>query len=215
MDQQFYSIITDLVGSPAELINDQGGVAWFHRTTLWGNTLDHSRTGAYTPLRFPGQYADPETGLNYNFHRHYDPSTGRYGSVDPLGLGGGTLPHSYVPNPHEWVDPLGLAPCDRLSPEQLKEHDRQVKKYGKDGFKELEDGRIRYYGKFRTPQSPGEMAGARTVREWNPETGQKRMWQETLDHNQTVRQARLDVSVTGGRKVHYTFDRDGNYTGSW
>ncbi|WP_243788693.1 RHS repeat-associated core domain-containing protein [Saccharopolyspora gloriosae] len=109
VDQQFYSIITDLVGSPTELINDQGGVAWFHRTTLWGNTLDHSRTGAYTPLRFPGQYADPETGLNYNFHRHYDPATGRYGSGDPLGLAAGPNPHSYVGNPNELIDPLGLA----------------------------------------------------------------------------------------------------------
>ncbi|WP_258348593.1 DUF6531 domain-containing protein [Saccharopolyspora gregorii] len=112
VDQQFYSIITDLVGSPAELINDQGGVAWFHRTTLWGNTLDHSRTGAYTPLRFPGQYADPETGLNYNFHRHYDPSTGRYGSGDPLGLAAGPRPHGYVFNPQALVDPLGLTAED-------------------------------------------------------------------------------------------------------
>ncbi|MCA1195768.1 DUF6531 domain-containing protein [Saccharopolyspora sp. 6V] len=111
VDRQFYSIVTDLVGSPAELINDQGGVAWFHRTTLWGRTLDHSRTGAYTPLRFPGQYADPESGLNYNFHRHYDPATGRYGSSDPLGLAGGVDPHRYVDNPNKFVDPLGLQSC--------------------------------------------------------------------------------------------------------
>lgn len=112
VDEQFYSIVTDLVGSPTELINDQGGIAWFHRTTLWGNTTDQSRTGSYTPLRFPGQYHDPETGLNYNYHRHYDPSTGRYGSVDPLGLGGGLNPHQYVPNPLTWLDPLGLKSDD-------------------------------------------------------------------------------------------------------
>ncbi|RNG18204.1 hypothetical protein EEJ42_27590 [Streptomyces botrytidirepellens] len=28
-------------------------------------------------LRFPGQYADPETGLYYNYFRHYDPETAR------------------------------------------------------------------------------------------------------------------------------------------
>ncbi|WP_323055191.1 RHS repeat-associated core domain-containing protein [Saccharopolyspora sp. NFXS83] len=117
MDQQFYSIVTDLVGSPAELINDQGGVAWFHRTTLWGNTLDHSRTGAYTPLRLPGQYADPETGLNYNFHRHYDPATGRCGSNDPIGLLGGMDSHAYVSNPLEFSDPLGLARKKKCSEE--------------------------------------------------------------------------------------------------
>lgn len=107
-DEQFYSIVTDLVGTPTELVNDQGGIAWYHRTTLWGVTTDRSRTGVYTPLRFPGQYADPETGFNYNFHRHYDAVTGRYGSSDPIGLEGGVNPHLYVPNPHTWLDPLGL-----------------------------------------------------------------------------------------------------------
>jgi RHS repeat-associated protein len=29
-------------------------------------------------LRFPGQYFDQETGLHYNYHRTYDPQTGRY-----------------------------------------------------------------------------------------------------------------------------------------
>ncbi|MEV0057001.1 RHS repeat-associated core domain-containing protein [Saccharopolyspora shandongensis] len=114
VDEQFYSIVTDLVGSPTELINDQGGIAWFHRTTVWGGTTDQSRTGAYTPLRFPGQYHDPETGLNYNYHRHYDPLTGRYSSSDPLGLGGGPNPHAYVHNTSNWLDPLGLSPCPAM-----------------------------------------------------------------------------------------------------
>jgi len=32
----------------------------------------------------PGQYYDSETGLHYNYHRYYDPGTGRYLSADPL-----------------------------------------------------------------------------------------------------------------------------------
>jgi RHS repeat-associated protein len=36
-------------------------------------------------LRFPGQYADGETGLNYNYERDYDPMTGRYVEPDPMG----------------------------------------------------------------------------------------------------------------------------------
>ncbi|WP_249028342.1 RHS repeat-associated core domain-containing protein [Saccharopolyspora spinosa] len=108
IDEQFYSIVTDLIGAPCEMVNDRGGIAWFHRTTLWGNTLDQSRAGAYTPLRFPGQYHDSETGLNYNFQRHYDPISGRYGSTDPLGLSAGPNPHHYVANPTSWIDPLGL-----------------------------------------------------------------------------------------------------------
>ena len=111
VDEQFHAIVTDLVGSPAELVNDQGGIAWFHRTTLWGRTLEQSRTGVTTPLRFPGQYADPETGLHYNFHRHYDPTTGRYTSSDPIGLSGGFNPHNYVRRPDTQTDPLGLSAC--------------------------------------------------------------------------------------------------------
>ncbi len=59
------------------------------------------------------------------------------------------------------------------------------------------------------------MAGRRVVREWDPATGAKRTWHETLDHQGNIRQVRPDVKMTGGKKVHYTFDRDGNFTGSW
>jgi RHS repeat-associated protein len=34
-------------------------------------------------LRFPGQYFDAETGLNYNYYRDCDPQTGRYGLIPP------------------------------------------------------------------------------------------------------------------------------------
>ncbi|SDW83062.1 RHS repeat-associated core domain-containing protein [Saccharopolyspora shandongensis] len=117
IEEHFYSIITDIVGSPSELVNDQGGIAWFHRTSIWGKTTDQSRTGAYTPLRFPGQYHDPETGFNYNYQRYYDPNTGRYGSTDPLGLKAGPNPHRYAWNPTRQIDPLGLQNC--LFPNQM------------------------------------------------------------------------------------------------
>lgn len=35
------------------------------------------------PLRFPGHYADPETGLHYNLHHYYDPATARYTTPTP------------------------------------------------------------------------------------------------------------------------------------
>lgn len=62
------------------------------------------------PLRFPGQYADEETGLHYNYFRYYDPENARYISPDPLGLEPAVNHHAYVLNALGWTDPLGLAP---------------------------------------------------------------------------------------------------------
>ncbi|MET9468612.1 putative T7SS-secreted protein, partial [Streptomyces sp. NPDC006544] len=117
VDSRFFTIVTDLIGTPTELVDEQGVVAWHTRSTLWGITSWNSGATAYTPLRFPGQYFDAETGLHYNVHRHYDPQTARYISMDPLGLDPAPNPAGYVDNPHVWADPLGLKPCKvRVSP---------------------------------------------------------------------------------------------------
>ncbi|WP_198946534.1 RHS repeat-associated core domain-containing protein, partial [Pseudofrankia asymbiotica] len=59
----------------------------------------------------PGQYHDPESGLNYNYHRYYDPETANYQSFDPLGLEPSPNPRAYIQNPLTWYDPLGYSPC--------------------------------------------------------------------------------------------------------
>jgi RHS repeat-associated protein len=124
IDSRFFAIITDLVGTPTDLIDETGTTAWHTRTTLWGTTTWHTDSTAYTPLRFPGQYHDPETGLHYNHHRHYDPETARYTTPDPLGLTPAPNPHTYVHNPHTWTDPLGLAPCPAGDPDAHGSRDR-------------------------------------------------------------------------------------------
>ena len=111
IDQRFYAIIADLIGTPAELAAPDGTLAGCQRHTLWGTTV-WDPGGAQTPLRFPGQYADPETGLHYNQHRYYDPAAGSYLTPDPLGLTPAPNPHTYVSNPQVLADPLGLAPYD-------------------------------------------------------------------------------------------------------
>ncbi|MFJ6806079.1 putative T7SS-secreted protein [Streptomyces anulatus] len=110
IDERFFAIATNLVGSPTELIDEAGGLAWHSRAALWGTTAWARGSTTYTPLRFPGQYFDPETGLHYNHHRNYDPETARYLTPDPLGLTPAPNPSTYVHNPHTWADPLGLAP---------------------------------------------------------------------------------------------------------
>ncbi|MFJ2198766.1 putative T7SS-secreted protein [Streptomyces violaceusniger] len=107
-DTRFHAIITDLVGTPTELVTPDGTLAWQHRTTLWGTPLPAPSGSVDCPLRFPGQYADPETGLHYNYFRHYDPETARYTSPDPLGLRPAPNHHAYVRNSLTRIDPLGL-----------------------------------------------------------------------------------------------------------
>ncbi|MFI6348878.1 putative T7SS-secreted protein [Streptomyces sp. NPDC050560] len=111
VNTRFYAIVTDLVGTPTELVSENGEVAWHTRRTLWGTTTWNTNAETYTPLRFPGQYFDPETGLHHNFFRTYDPETARYLTADPLGLLPGPNPHLYVLNPFRYTDPLGLAPA--------------------------------------------------------------------------------------------------------
>ncbi|MEU3115935.1 DUF6531 domain-containing protein [Micromonospora chalcea] len=101
------AVITDSIGTPTHLVEPGGGLRWWSRGDLWGRGADRTAT----PLAFPGQYADAETGLHYNRFRYYDPATGRYVSPDPLGLTGGPNPTAYVADPLTVADPLGLTSC--------------------------------------------------------------------------------------------------------
>ncbi|MFF0310148.1 RHS repeat-associated core domain-containing protein [Streptosporangium sp. NPDC004379] len=113
-DERFRAVVTDPAGAPAELAGPGGTVTWRARPTLWGEHPDEPAGSAECPLRLPGQYADPESGLHHNHHRHYDPETARYASADPLGL----LSH---PNPYAYVhNPLGLMGCTPDVPENEK-----------------------------------------------------------------------------------------------
>ncbi len=114
VDQRFYSIVTDLVGTPTELIDDQGNLAWHSRTTVWGQQLGRITGNTDIPLRFPGQYHDPESELNYNYHRHYDPGTGRYMSNDPLGVGACRQPPGLRRESHLVAGSMGTGSLQHL-----------------------------------------------------------------------------------------------------
>ncbi len=100
--------INDHLGTPVKIIDDQGQVIWDAGYMPFGNT-DITVDTAQNNFTFPGQYLDAETGLHYNWHRYYDPDTGRYLTPDPIGLAGGINPFVYsLNNPINLIDPLGL-----------------------------------------------------------------------------------------------------------
>ncbi|XAH25010.1 RHS repeat-associated core domain-containing protein [Xylophilus sp. GW821-FHT01B05] len=127
IDGRLYAIHSDHLNTPRRLTQANGQVAWQWVTTAFGEvppstgatgfvqeTADTEPTaGATDPvtfdLRYPGQVADEESGLYYNLHRSYNPTTGRYTQADPIGLAGGWNRFAYVEgNPLSFSDSTGL-----------------------------------------------------------------------------------------------------------
>jgi RHS repeat-associated protein len=114
-----YYIHTDHLNTPRRITSpSNNAIVWRWDSEPFGTAAaNQNPSGSGMPfvynLRFPGQYYDAETGLNYNYHRDYDPGTGRYIQSDPLGLRGGVNTYAYVRgNPISLIDPWGLAPWD-------------------------------------------------------------------------------------------------------
>jgi RHS repeat-associated protein len=100
----------DHLGTPQKMTDGNQTLVWDAVYQPFGET--HSITGTATNnQRFPGQYADSESGYHYNGHRDYAPSTGRYLQADPIGLTGGLNLYPYVEgNPLTKTDRFGLIP---------------------------------------------------------------------------------------------------------
>jgi RHS repeat-associated protein len=108
-----YFIHTDHLNTPRVVVDRQNRVRWRWLAEPFGTTAPEtnpSGLGVFTQnLRFPGQYADQESGLWYNYFRNYDSSKGGYTQSDPAGLVGGLNTYAYVDgNPLSFVDPQGL-----------------------------------------------------------------------------------------------------------
>jgi RHS repeat-associated protein len=107
---------TDHLGTPRQVVDPATNTAlwtWDLLASTYGtNAPNQSPTGgaAYMlNLRFPGQYFDAEMGLNYNYFRDYEPTTGRYAESDPIGLFGGSSTYGYARNRSiNFVDRKGL-----------------------------------------------------------------------------------------------------------
>jgi len=130
-----YYYLNDRLGTPLIMTDDTGTVVWEAYYKPFGEATINPNSTVVNNIRLPGQYFDKETSFHYNYHRYYDPGTGRYLRPDPLNLGyvqiarqnyqtvlDSTLLYQYAlstpqafnyytyvhNNPVNWTDPMGL-----------------------------------------------------------------------------------------------------------
>ena len=115
---QLHYVEPDHLGTPRVVIDVARNVpvwTWDLKSEAFGNSApNQDPDGDANPLvfdmRFPGQRFDGATGLNYNYFRDYDPSTGRYATSDPIGLSGGLGTYAYaMSDPLLLLDSMGLS----------------------------------------------------------------------------------------------------------
>jgi RHS repeat-associated protein len=104
-----WSIASDHLGTPTEMYDESGRLALKMQLDLFGMPNFSAGEAGDCPWRWPGQYADEETGLYYNRFRYYDPDAGKYISQDPIGLTGGLALYAYVFDSLTLTDVFGLS----------------------------------------------------------------------------------------------------------
>ena len=125
-----YYYHNDDLGTPQRLSDESGNIAWSAGYTAFGNaTVDPILSSIDNNLRFAGQYFDLETGLHYNYQRFYDPGTGRYTQVDPIGFFAEDVNlYRYVGNtPQSAVDFTGLKSCKPCNQDWIDCYSKCVK----------------------------------------------------------------------------------------
>lgn len=99
----------DALGTPRLGTNAAKQTVWAWNSDAFGS-VPPTGTVAHS-LRFPGQVADPDSGLVFNGWRTYFPSAGRYLESDPIGLNGGLNSYLYAKaNPLSFIDSDGRNP---------------------------------------------------------------------------------------------------------
>jgi RHS repeat-associated protein len=112
---QVFYIHTDHLNTPRRITRPSDNVVvWRWDSDPLGEALandnpDGDANAFAFQMRFPGQFRDEESGLNYNYFRDYDSAVGRYAESDPIGIRGGINTYVYVrSNPLHRTDRRGL-----------------------------------------------------------------------------------------------------------
>jgi RHS repeat-associated protein len=126
---QNYYYFKDHLGTVQDVMTDRSGAnsfyadgqvvsytydEWGARTRAINYVAGFNLTSGYT-----GHLYDSDAQLVFAPHRVYDPSMGRWISIDPIGESGGENLYAYVGNnPLRWTDPFGLtAECPMTCPD--------------------------------------------------------------------------------------------------
>jgi len=122
-----YYVHVDHLNRPIMVTNSAGASVWTAVWTPFGTAQSVTGTLTYN-ARFPGQWFQIESGLHYNWNRHYDPSTGRYVQPDPTGLEAlmrnGPSVYAYArQSPLAWIDPQGLIVDVPETPKEYQERE--------------------------------------------------------------------------------------------
>jgi len=81
-----YFYLNDQLGTPLKMVDSAGAVVWSADYLPFGQAAVDPASTIDNNWRFPGQYADVESGLHQNVMRSYSPALGRYTRPDPVNV---------------------------------------------------------------------------------------------------------------------------------
>jgi RHS repeat-associated protein len=113
--EKIYYHHADRLGT--RLVTNSANTSYFEQATLpYGTALDAESSGA-TNRRFTSYDRSVITGLDYAVNRFYDPTQGRFTTVDPLEMGASTLTDPQTLNQFTYS---GNDPVNRIDPDGLR-----------------------------------------------------------------------------------------------
>lgn len=116
-----YHVFSNQVGMPLWIEDERGAAVWSAKRLDPYGFVEAAPAQVEYNLRWPGHYFDPETQLQYNRYRYYDPKLARYLQSDPVGYEGSPRNlYAYCPNPLVQVDLLGLDHPEQTSKSRRK-----------------------------------------------------------------------------------------------